>query len=72
MFAQALSPRAGLPYPELLPQQITGPLGMTNTEIAVDPSKKARVVQGHNAEHQPVPAWTFPISPVQAHPLDRR
>ncbi len=59
LLAQALSVRAGLSYPELLRQQITGPLGMTDTQVAVDPSKKARIVQGHNAEHQPVPAWTF-------------
>lgn len=59
LLAQALSVRAELAYPELLRQQITGPLGMTDTEISVGPSKKARIVQGHSAEHQPVPAWTF-------------
>lgn len=57
LLGQALSNRAGVPYPELLHQQITGPLHMTDTAIALTPALQARFIQGHSANHQPAHAW---------------
>ncbi len=53
----ALSNRAGETYPELLSSEITGPLGMKETVIALPPELRARLMQGHNGERQPTPPW---------------
>jgi D-alanyl-D-alanine-carboxypeptidase/D-alanyl-D-alanine-endopeptidase len=57
LLGQALSVRAAEPYPQLLHEQVTGPLGMTETAIALTPSMKSRFIQGHDAEHNPAHAW---------------
>lgn len=57
LLGQALSNRAGVPYPELLHQQVTGPLHMTDTVIALTPALHARFIQGYNAKLQPAHAW---------------
>jgi serine-type D-Ala-D-Ala carboxypeptidase/endopeptidase len=57
LLGQALANRAGVPYPELLHQQVTGPLHMTDTVIALTPALQARFIQGYNGKLQPVHAW---------------
>ncbi len=57
LLGQALSVRAGMPYAELLRAQVTGPLGMNETMIALTPSMQSRFIQGYNDEHQPAHAW---------------
>jgi CubicO group peptidase (beta-lactamase class C family) len=57
LLGQALADRAGVPYPELLHQQITGPLHMTDTAIALTPALQARFIQGYNGRFQPAHAW---------------
>lgn len=59
LLGQALSNRAGKPYPELLHDEVTGPLGMNNTAIALPPALQARFAQGHDAEHHPAHAWNL-------------
>ena len=57
LLGQALADRAGVPYAELLHQQVTGPLHMTDTVIAIPPALQSRFIQGYTAEHKPAHAW---------------
>jgi serine-type D-Ala-D-Ala carboxypeptidase/endopeptidase len=57
LLGQALADRAGVPYPELLHQQITGPLYMIDTVIAMPPALQSRFIAGHEADHKPAHAW---------------
>jgi len=57
----ALAVRAGTTYEQLLAERLTGPLGMTATTVAEDPSEvpagAARPVAGNGREQDP---WTAP------------
>jgi D-alanyl-D-alanine-carboxypeptidase/D-alanyl-D-alanine-endopeptidase len=44
-----------MPYPQLLRDEITGPLQMNDTAITLTPSMKARLIQGYNPEGQARP-----------------
>jgi D-alanyl-D-alanine-carboxypeptidase/D-alanyl-D-alanine-endopeptidase len=57
LLGQALANKAGLPYPELLHQQITGPLGLHETSVILTPGMKARLIQGHDGAHKPAGVW---------------
>ena len=57
LLGQALANGAGMTYAELLREQVTGPLGMEDTVVALTPVLRARMAQGHNGEHQPAGAW---------------
>jgi CubicO group peptidase (beta-lactamase class C family) len=57
LLGHALAKKAGLSYPELLEQQVIGPLGLKNTATALTPGMKAHFIQGHSANHQPARAW---------------
>lgn len=57
LLGQALSDKAGVPYPVLLHDEVTGPLHMTDTVIAMPPSLQSRFIQGHNTKFQPAHAW---------------
>ncbi len=57
LLGQALADRAGVPYSELLQNEITGPLGMKDTVIALSAEQKLRFITGHNMAHQPAHAW---------------
>jgi D-alanyl-D-alanine-carboxypeptidase/D-alanyl-D-alanine-endopeptidase len=57
LLGQALADRAGMPYPELLQKQVTGPLGMTHTAVVLTPDMRAHFLQGNTAAHRPAHAW---------------
>jgi CubicO group peptidase (beta-lactamase class C family) len=57
LLGQALANRAGDTYPALLRQQITGPLGLKDTVVALSKEQQARFIQGYDAEHHPARAW---------------
>jgi len=57
LLGQALANRAGKPYAELLHDQVTGPLGMTETAITLTPSMQSRFIQGYDGSHNPAHAW---------------
>ncbi|HEX7361074.1 MAG TPA: serine hydrolase domain-containing protein [Bryobacteraceae bacterium] len=57
LLGQALANCAHETYPELLRKEVTGPLHLKNTTIKLTAAQKARVIQGHNAQHQPTPGW---------------
>ena len=59
LLGQALANRAGVPYAALLHDEITGPLGMTDTTTALTPALRARLIQGYKANGQPAPPWEF-------------
>lgn len=54
---QALSVRAGEPYPQLLKHEVLEPLGMHDTAIALSPDQQARFIPGHTGDHKPAHAW---------------
>ncbi len=53
----ALANRAGISYPELLQQEITGPLDLKDTVIGLSPDQRSRFLPGHDAEHREAHAW---------------
>jgi D-alanyl-D-alanine-carboxypeptidase/D-alanyl-D-alanine-endopeptidase len=57
LLGQALANRAAVPYPTLLQAQVTGPLGMHDTAIVLTPELKARMIEGHDAEHKAAHVW---------------
>jgi D-alanyl-D-alanine-carboxypeptidase/D-alanyl-D-alanine-endopeptidase len=59
LLGQALANRAGVPYATLVAQQITVPLGMPDTVIALSDAQRARFINGHAADHRVAHAWDF-------------
>jgi D-alanyl-D-alanine-carboxypeptidase/D-alanyl-D-alanine-endopeptidase len=57
LLGQALANRAGTSYENLLEQEITRPLGMTETVVTMRPELRSRFIVGHDANHQPASAW---------------
>ena len=57
LLGEALAERAGTTYPELLKAQVTGPLGLHETMIALTPALQARFIPGHDGDHKPAHAW---------------
>ena len=57
LLGQALCARAGVSYPELLKQEVTAPLGLKDTTVALTPEQQARFIPGHTGNHQPAHAW---------------
>lgn len=55
LLGHLLAARAGLTYSELLKEQITGPLGLSDTVVSLSPEQQSRFIQGYDAEHHPVP-----------------
>jgi len=59
LLGQALADKAGQSYATLVQQQITGPLAMKDTTIALTPGQQARLIQGYSGAHDKQPEWTF-------------
>jgi TonB family protein len=57
LLGQALANRASTEYPALLKRSVLDPLGMRETAITLDAGQQPRVIQGHDADRQPVHAW---------------
>jgi serine-type D-Ala-D-Ala carboxypeptidase/endopeptidase len=57
LLGQALANRANVPYATLLHEQITGPLNMRDTAIALTPEMQARFIEGHDGSGKPAHAW---------------
>lgn len=55
LLAMALSAAAKEPYPDLLKQDITGPLGMKDTGFTLSDEQKGRVMQGHSFDGTAMP-----------------
>jgi len=50
-----LSEAAKKPYPEILKEKITGPLGMNDTTFVLTADQKKRLMQGHNFDGKAMP-----------------
>ncbi len=57
LLGQALAVRSGLSYPALLKEEVTGPLGLKDTTIALTAEQQARFIPGHAGDHGPAHAW---------------
>jgi len=57
LLGQALAERAGKSYPNLLREEITGPLGMADTVIQLSAEHERRFMQGHDTKLRPAHAW---------------
>ena len=57
LLGEALTERAGVTYDVLLRKEITAPLGMKDTAVALTPAMRTRFIQGHDGDHKPVHAW---------------
>jgi D-alanyl-D-alanine-carboxypeptidase/D-alanyl-D-alanine-endopeptidase len=55
LLAAALSNAAGKPYPELLAERITRPLGMADTGFSLNDEQRSRLMQGHDFGGKPLP-----------------
>jgi CubicO group peptidase (beta-lactamase class C family) len=58
LLGHMLARHAGISYEALVQQRILQPLGMTSTAITLTPAMAARMVAGHNALGDTVPAGT--------------
>lgn len=59
LLGQALSVRAGIPYGQLVKNEVTGPLHMDDTVMTLSPTQQSRLIQGHDAQNHPAGRWDF-------------
>ena len=59
LLGQALAVRDGRSYSGLLREEITGPLGMTDTVVKLSAEQLQRFLQGYADNRRPVQAWDF-------------
>jgi serine-type D-Ala-D-Ala carboxypeptidase/endopeptidase len=57
LLGQALAVRAGISYPELLRNEVTAPLGLSDTVVSLSPAQRKRFIPGHDSGHRPAHAW---------------
>ena len=57
LLGQALANRAGTSYAHLVMNEVTMPLGLSDTVVSLSPSQLARFIQGHTPDHRPAHAW---------------
>jgi D-alanyl-D-alanine-carboxypeptidase/D-alanyl-D-alanine-endopeptidase len=62
LLAIGLSNAAKKPYPELLNEYVTGPLGMKNTTFKLSDDQKKQFMQGHGFDGKPLP--NVPTGPI--------
>lgn len=55
LLAMAMSAAAKKPYPDLLKENITAPLGMTDTGFTLTDEQKTRFMMGHDFDGKPLP-----------------
>jgi CubicO group peptidase (beta-lactamase class C family) len=61
LLGTALSLRAGIPYGQLVRNEITGPLHMEDTVITLSGSQQSRMIQGHDVQNRPAGRWDFDV-----------
>jgi CubicO group peptidase (beta-lactamase class C family) len=57
LLGQALANHAGITYPFLVQEDVTGPLGMTDTAVNLLPEKQTRLIQGYDITNRPMRRW---------------
>jgi serine-type D-Ala-D-Ala carboxypeptidase/endopeptidase len=61
LLGTALSLRAGVPYGQLVRNEISAPLHMEDTVITLSPTQQSRLIQGHDAQNHPAGRWDFDV-----------
>jgi CubicO group peptidase (beta-lactamase class C family) len=56
LLGEALAYRAGTTYPDLLKQEIAGPLRLPDTVVVLSPEQRSRLIQGYDRHNQPTVA----------------
>lgn len=59
LLGEAMAMKTGTPYPDLLAQKVTRPLGLGDTTAKLKADQKERFVQPKNTKGKDVPPWTF-------------
>lgn len=59
LLGQALAVRAGTAYPDLVKAEVTAPLGLADTTVALSRAQQARFIAGHDGRHHPAHSWEF-------------
>jgi len=59
LLGQALANRMAMTYPELLKMQVSGPLHLKDTVVALSPEQEKRFAQGHDAQHLAAHSWSL-------------
>jgi CubicO group peptidase (beta-lactamase class C family) len=57
LLGHLLSLKAGIPYEQLVKQQLLMPLGMQRTSVTVDSIQTQNIVQGYTEQGEPAPIW---------------
>ena len=53
----ALAQKAGVPYAELIHNEVTGPMGLSDTVVALSPEQQQRFIQGYTGAHTAQGPW---------------
>lgn len=57
ILGEAMANLAGTSYADLLLEQVTGPLGMSDTTVHLSPAQRGRLIQGYAGPKNPVSPW---------------
>ncbi|MGA9749430.1 MAG: serine hydrolase domain-containing protein [Nocardioides sp.] len=57
LLGEALSRHHEIPYERVITDRVTGPLGLEDTKVNIDPELADRIAATHSARKKPVPAW---------------
>jgi D-alanyl-D-alanine-carboxypeptidase/D-alanyl-D-alanine-endopeptidase len=57
LLGEALARHAGTSWDRLVAEEVTDPLGLTDTVTGVRPDQRVRRAAGHSARQRPVPDW---------------
>jgi CubicO group peptidase (beta-lactamase class C family) len=57
LLGEALANRAGTTFPDLLQQEITGPLGLRDTVVTLSPAQRSRFAQAMGMTNRPMHEW---------------
>lgn len=63
LLGDALAAHAGLSYGQLLSREVLDPLGMHDSGVDLTPTRRARLVPGHDGNGKRVPHWDFGALP---------
>jgi serine-type D-Ala-D-Ala carboxypeptidase/endopeptidase len=61
LLGQALANRARMTYSNLVAQEVTGPLGMQDTVVALSTEQQRRLIAGHTSDHRVAQSWDLDV-----------
>jgi len=57
LLGQALANRAGMSYAQLVTEEVTAPLHLADTTVALSGAQRAHLIQGYGADARPTHTW---------------